>query len=377
HAKDVKRPILVHIVTRKGKGYAPAEKNPTLFHSAPPFNLVTGEPIKENGRPTYTSVFGRTMIKMARTDNQVLAISAAMQEGTGLQDFAQEFPKRFFDVGIAEGHAATFAAGLSKCGFKPVVAVYSTFLQRAYDHILHDCALQNLPVVLAIDRAGIVGEDGSTHNGCFDIAYLRSIPNLTVLAPKDENELQHMLFTAVNHQGGPIAVRYPRGRGYGVELDKELKVLLIGKGEIVYKSEMPNSKIQISNQSQVPKSQNIICIIALGSMVHPAVEAAKILENEGVLVTVVNARFAKPLDGELIMREAKDARLVVTIEEGTLAGGFGSAVLEFLVAKGMSVPVTRLGIPDRFIPHGSRDKILDLCGLSVNKIVEHIKGVAC
>ncbi|MBU0686454.1 MAG: 1-deoxy-D-xylulose-5-phosphate synthase [Candidatus Margulisbacteria bacterium] len=358
HAKEVNGPVLIHILTKKGKGYAPAEKNPTLFHSAPPFDLKTGKPIPKNGRPSYTSVFGKAMVKIAKQNDKVAAITAAMVDGTGLVDFAKEFPKRFFDVGIAEGHAVTFAGGLCKGGFKPVVAIYSTFLQRSYDHIIHDVALQNLPVVFAIDRAGIVGEDGATHNGCFDITYMRSIPNMVVMAPKDENELQNMLFTAANYQDGPISIRYPRGRGFGVALDEKLKNIPVGQAEVVFNP---------------PSGAADVSIIAIGSMVYPSIEAAKSLKKEGIAASVINARYVKPLDEALILKEVGNKKLIVTVEEGTLEGGFGSAVAELLLNHKIVTPVKRLGIPDKFVQHGDRNIILELCGLTPEKIVENVK----
>lgn len=358
HAQDEKRPVLIHLQTKKGKGYRPAEKNPTLFHSAPPFDLKTGKPLPKNGRPSYTAIFGQTMIKLAKANDKIVAITAAMLDGTGLYEFEKQFPNKLFDVGIAEGHAVTFAAGLCKGGLKPIVSIYSTFLQRAYDNILHDVALQELPVVFAIDRAGIVGEDGATHNGCFDLAYMRTVPNMVVMAPKDENELQNMLYTAASYNDGPIAMRYPRDRGIGVSLDEELTALPIGKAEIVYEQEHPTVDV---------------LILALGTMVYPSIEAAKLLAAKGKAVKVVNARFLKPLDSDLIIEAAKVAKLVLTVEDGTLEGGFGSAVLDLLAKQQITTTVKRLGIPDDFIEHGSREKILDLLGLTKEKIAAECK----
>jgi 1-deoxy-D-xylulose-5-phosphate synthase len=356
YAKEVKGPIVVHVITKKGKGYEPSEADPTRFHGIAPFKAETGEETLKSEVPSYTSIFGRTINGLAAKNEKIVAITAAMLDGTGLEAFARNFPARFFDVGIAEEHAVTFAGGLAKGGLRPVVAIYSTFLQRAYDEIMHDVCLQNLPVVFAIDRAGIVGEDGATHNGIFDIAYLRPMPNMTIMAPKDENELQHMLFTAVNHNG-PVAIRYPRGQGMGVVLDASLGKLDIGKGEIVYKSEVRSTKDEVKT-----------LVIAIGSMVYPAVEAAKLAEAKGISSIVVNARFAKPLDDELILKLANEADKIVTVEEGVLDGGFGSAVCELLMDNGINKPIKRLGLPSKFIEHGKRKEILDIYGLTPEKI---------
>ena len=358
YAKEVKGPVVVHVITKKGKGYKPSESDPVKFHGIAPFKIETGEVLSKSDMPTYTSVFGKTLVKLADKNEKIVAITAAMLDGTGLEEFAAAHPDRMFDVGIAEEHAVTFSAGLARSGFRPVVAIYSTFLQRAYDEIVHDVCLQNLPVVFAIDRAGIVGEDGATHNGIFDIAYMRHIPNMTLMAPKDENELQHMLYTAADH-GGPVAVRYPRGQGVGMGLDAGLEKIEIGKAEIVYKS-----KIQSSKSKQV--------IIALGSMVYPSIEAAKIAEARGISSTVVNARFVKPLDEELIIELAKGSDKIVTVEEGVLEGGFGSAVVELLDDNDVRRPVKRIGLPSKFIEHGTRAQILDLYGLTSEKIASSI-----
>ena len=355
HAKEIPGPILIHVLTKKGKGYRPAEQDPTRFHGTGPYDIETGKPLNGGSKsPTYTQVFGRTMVRLAEENQKVIAVTAAMIDGTGLEEFAQGNPGRFFDVGIAEEHAVTFAGALAKGGFRPVVAVYSTFLQRAYDEIIHDVCLQNLPVVFAIDRAGIVGEDGATHNGIFDLAYLRCIPKLVVAAPADENELQSLLYSAIDHNG-PFAIRYPRGCGAGVKLDENIRTLEVGKGEIVFKSKILN-----------PKSKQ--CIISIGSMVYPAIEAAKRLEEKGIAADVINARFIKPLDEKLILEAAGAADLVVTVEEGTLIGGFGSAVGEILSNK----RILRIGFPDTFIEHGKREEILDLYGLTADKIYQSI-----
>jgi 1-deoxy-D-xylulose-5-phosphate synthase len=344
NVKSLDGPVLVHIITTKGKGYEPAEQNPDQFHGVGPFDIATGKVIAgKPSAPSYTGVFGQTMLKLAREDKNIIAITAAMPDGTGLSPFAREFPKRFFDVGIAEQHALTFAAGLAAEGFRPVAAIYSTFAQRAYDQIFHDICLQKLPVTLALDRAGLVGDDGPTHHGSFDLSYLRHLPEMTVMAPKDENELQHMLKTSIC-SGRPMAIRYPRGNGYGVTLDEQLQELPIGKGEL------------ISEGSDV-------AIIAIGSTVYPASEAALRLKAKGISATVVNARFVKPLDRELILSVAAKTGNIVTVEENALMGGFGTAVLELLADEGKKdIRVKRIGIPDHFIEQGSQTQLrADLC----------------
>lgn len=341
HAKEVTGPVMIHIMTKKGKGYPPAEKDPTRFHGTGPFDIATGKPLNGNGKPTYTSVFGRAMAKLAETEPKIVGITAAMIDGTGLEEFAQKFPERFFDVGIAEEHAVTFAGALAKGGYKPVVAIYSTFLQRAYDEIIHDVCLQNLPVVFAIDRAGIVGEDGATHNGIFDIAYLRCLPNMTVIAPSDDLELEEMLEYAVKHNG-PIAIRYPRGTA------------------------------QPAKRKSSPEPQGAqVAIIAVGSMVYPAREAAQKSGN----ARVTNAKFVKPLDKDLILNAVKGAKQVVTVEEGVLDGGFGSAVAELLIDEKINIPILRLGLPSRFIEHGKRDQMLEKYGLTAENIAKRINNI--
>lgn len=353
YAKEVKGPVVVHVLTKKGKGYMPSEADPTRFHGTAPFKIETGELTAKSDIPTYTSVFGRTLAELAGKNGKIVAITAAMLDGTGLEEFSRRYPDRLFDVGIAEEHAVTFAAGLAKQGLRPVVAIYSTFLQRAYDEIIHDVCLQGLPVVFAVDRAGIVGEDGATHNGIFDVAYLRHMPQIVVMAPKDENELQHMLYTALDHDG-PVAIRYPRGQGMGVRMDNEFKKIDIGKAEIVHRSAIASRKPQL--------------VVALGSMVYPAVEAAKSAEARGISSVVLNARYAKPLDEELMISLAEEADKIVTVEEGVLDGGFGSAVVELLIDKGIQKPVKRIGLPSAFIEHGARNKILEMYGLTAEKI---------
>ncbi len=352
--KDFTWPVLVHVITKKGKGCEFAECNPSQFHGTPPFELATGKTTKKSAVLSYTEVFGQTLIKLATDNEKIVAISAAMPEGTGLEKFSERFPDRFFDVGIAESHGVTFACGLAVEGLHPVAAIYSTFTQRAYDQIVHDLCLQNLPVTLALDRAGLVGEDGPTHHGVFDIAYLRHVPNMVLMAPKDENELQHMIRTAVEHPG-PTAVRYPRGTGYGVPMDQELKILEIGKAELLMDG-------------------TDVAIIAIGNMVYPALEAAKRLADDGVSAMVVNARFVKPLDKELVHRAAKKTNRVVTVEEHALMGGFGSAVLESLDAAGIiGVKSLRIGLPDAYIEHGTQALLRKKYGLDADGIYTSVK----
>ena len=352
NVKNLKGPILVHVLTTKGKGYEPAESDPTGFHGLGRFDPDTGEAKKSVGEvPSYTQVFGDTLVRLAQDDPKIVAITAAMPDGTGLVDFRQHFPDRFFDVGICEQHAVTFAAGLALEGMRPVAAIYSTFMQRAYDQVLHDVCLQNLPVVLALDRGGIVGEDGETHQGLFDLSFLRHLPNLTLMAPKDENELRDMLYTAVEHPG-PVALRYPRGKGVGVAFSSTLQKVPIGKAEVLREGED-------------------LLILALGASVYPALDAAEQLEKQGFSATVVNARFVKPLDENLILTLAAKHGRVLTVEENVLAGGFGSAVLELLADRGLTgVSVKRLGIPDIFVEHGAPDILRQKYGLDAAGILQ-------
>lgn len=353
-AKMMKGPVLVHVLTKKGMGYKPAEDNPGLFHGVGPFDIDSGKVIKSSDIPSYTDIFGQTMVKLAHSDENIVAISAAMTSGTGLAKFAKLYPKRFFDVGIAEQNAVTMAAGLAAGGQHPVVAIYSTFLQRAFDQIIHDVCLQKLPVTFAIDRAGIVGEDGATHNGLFDFAYLRPIPNMVIMAPKDKNELQHMLATAVQYQGGPTAVRYPRGAGAGCKLDDNFKTLPIGKAEILKKG------------SQVT-------LLAAGSTVRLAEAAAVILAGRGISAAVINARFIKPLDEECILHYATQTGVLFILEEHVLHGGFGSAVLELLSDRGLKdVRVQCIGIPDVFVEHGSQEAVRKKYGLTTEQVVKAV-----
>ncbi|HET9784179.1 MAG TPA: 1-deoxy-D-xylulose-5-phosphate synthase [Terriglobales bacterium] len=354
--KDHDGPVLLHVVTRKGKGYAQAEELPTKYHGVTAFDISTGAFVKAPASaPSYTSVFGAAMCELAERDPRVVAITAAMTEGTGLNEFAARFPRRFFDVGIAEQHAVTFAAGLACEGLRPVAAIYSTFLQRAYDQVIHDVCLMNLPVTFALDRGGIVGADGPTHNGLYDLAYLAAAPNMTVMAPKDENELRHMMLTAVEH-GAPIAVRYPRGNGVGAEREPARK-LEIGRAEIL-------------------REGSDGAILALGSMVYPCLEAATRLAQEGLSLTVINARFVKPLDEELIACLGADKPFLVTAEEGTVAGGFGALVAALLADRRIPVAQLRIGVPDRIIPHGAPALLHAKYGLDTDGIVQRIREFA-
>lgn len=344
-AKTMKGPVLIHNLTQKGRGYKPAECKADKFHGVGPFCVKSGEVIKNSTKPTYTAVFGDTLIELAGKNTDIVAITAAMPEGTGLKKFAGIYPKRFFDVGIAEQHAVSVAAGLAASGKKPVVALYSTFGQRAYDQILHDVCLQNLPVIFALDRAGIVGEDGPTHHGVFDFSYLRHIPNLVFMAPKDENELRHMLHTAFM-LNCPVAIRYPRGSGLGVELDERLITLETGKAELL-------------------QPGNDLVFLAAGTMVEQCRNAAGILAKAGIQAGIVNARFIKPLDEQLIRSLAQNTGVLVSVEDNVLAGGFGSAVLEYMNAQNLSrVKLLRLGLPDQFIEHGTRELLLTRYGLT-------------
>lgn len=351
-AKKLKGPILVHVLTRKGKGYELAEQQPNFYHGVGPFDpLNPPQPGKRNSPPTYTEVFSDTLITLAKENEKIVAITAAMADGTGLDAFAKKYPTRFFDVGIAEQHAVTFAAGLARKHFRPVVAIYSTFLQRAYDQIVHDVCIQNLPVLFALDRAGIVGEDGETHQGVFDLAYLRHIPQMNIIAPRDENMLQHALLTGLNYNG-PVAVRYPRGKGLGVKLE-QLRTLPWGQGEEL-------------------RPGKDIAIFAVGTMVNLALKAAEQLEKQGLSIAVIDPIFIKPLDGKLITRAALNSRFgLLTVEEHVLAGGFGSAVLEFLELNGYrNIHVKRLGIGDSFVEHGAKDELLSHLGLTMERIVQ-------
>ena len=352
--KGLEGPVLVHVHTKKGKGFLPAEMQPDKFHGVGCFNAETGQVQKKEGQPqSYTTAFSKALLKLAAKDPDITAITAAMPAGTGLKEFGAAYPDRFFDVGIAEQHAVTLAAGMAAAGKRPVVALYSTFAQRAYDQILHDVCLQNLPVTLCLDRAGLVGEDGPTHHGVFDYSYLRHIPNMTIMAPKDENELGQMLFTALQHDG-PVALRYPRGAGLGVACAPDFTALPYGKAEML-------------------SDRGRIVFLAVGSMVDVAEKTAIALSGDGIETAVVNMRFVKPLDTALLQELAQRMDFFVTLEENALAGGFGSAVLEYLADAGLQVPVLRVGIPDAFIEQGSRSELWELCGFQPEQIAERIK----
>ena len=350
--KDVKGPVMLHVVTKKGKGYKPAEEKPTKFHGVGVFDVDTGDSIGKSNSLTFTQAFSDTLVKLAEKDPAITAITAAMPEGTGLDAFRDKFPSRYFDVGIAEEHAATFAAGLAAGGAKPIVALYSTFAQRCYDQILHDIALQNLPVVFALDRAGLVGEDGPTHHGVFDLSFLRDIPNLILAAPADENELQHMLKTAFDAKA-PFVLRYPRGAGFNVPMDSKPKRLEIGKGVWLKKGKDIN-------------------ILAIGNRVHPAMQTAQALAEKGLDCGVINMRFVHPLDTQLIDEALKLSRRLVTVEDNMLAGGFGSAVAEYLADKQADFKLLRLGIGDEFVEHGKVAKLYDRLGLNAEQMTQHI-----
>ena len=351
-AKKIDGPVLVHVLTKKGKGYKPAEESPNKFHGTGPFEIATGKKIANPNAPiTYTEVFGKTLTELANEDKEIIGITAAMPDGTGMSTFAKAHPERFFDVGIAEQHAVTSAAGAAAAGMKPVAAIYSTFLQRAYDSVLHDICMQKLHVTLCLDRAGLVGDDGYTHHGVFDYAYLRSMPEMTIMAPKDENELRHMLKTAVDYDG-PVSVRYPRGSGVGVEINEPMHSLPIGKAEVL-------------------REGKDVCLWAIGSMVQSALQVAAKLAEQGISAGVVNMRFAKPLDKELLLAHAAQYGKIVTLEEGALQGGVGSAVLETLNEAQIlqQCRVLTLGIPDEFVLHGDKKLLMKDLGLDVDAIV--------
>ncbi len=354
--KPLKGPILLHLITKKGKGYPPAEKNPEKFHGIGPFDIKTGEPLKpEKAPPTYTEVFGKTIVKLAEMEPRLVAITAAMKTGTGLTEFAKRFPERFFDVGICEQHAVTFATGLALEGMIPVCAIYSTFLQRAYDQLIHDVALNKAKVIFAIDRAGLVGEDGPTHHGAFDLSYLKVIPGFVIMIPKDEEELKNMLYTALNIPY-PVAIRYPRGYGEGVPISEDFKEIPFGRAEVL-------------------KEGEDVVIIGAGYPVHLAMKAAQILEKEKIYPIVVNLRFLKPIDRETVKRVAKKAKKVITIEDNSIVGGVGSEIAEILLEMGKPIKFKKIGIPDRFIEHGDLENLRKLCGLTVENIVKTVKDL--
>ncbi len=347
----IEGPVLIHVNTKKGKGYKPAENQPSKFHGVSPFVIDNGESKKEKKKASFSQIFGQSLVKIAEKDQDVLGITAAMPEGTGLNILRDKYPNRFFDVGIAEQHAITLASGLAKGGKKPVVALYSSFLQRAYDQVIHDVCIQNLPVTIAIDRSGIVGSDGETHQGTFDLSFLRIVPNMIVMAPRDENQLQHMLYTAIN-SGKPAALRYPRGDIYGVEMDAQLEEIPIGKAEMICEGED-------------------LLIIAIGTTVYPALEAAGLLEKQGVNIGVLDGRFIKPLDEKMILNKMKEYKKILTIEEQVLAGGFGSSILELANGNGLyDLQVRRHGLPDNFIEHGSQARMRNIYKLDSHGIAE-------
>ncbi len=357
-------PTLLHVVTKKGLGYGPAMDNPVWFHASSPFDRETGRPKKKSTTPSYSAIAVNTLIQLAKEDPRIVAITAAMSEGTGLGAFEKIFPDRLYDVGIAEQHAVTFAAGLAAQGMRPVIPIYSTFLQRAYDQVVHDVATQNLPVTLCIDRGGLVAEDGTTHHGAFDLAYLRHVPNMVVMAPKDENELQHMVKSCISYDR-PAAVRYPRGSSLGVDMDPMPQALPLGKGELL-------------------REGTDIALVAIGVTVHQAAAAAERLAQEGISAAVINARFVKPLDGDLIAAVAKEVKCLLTVEESTAMGGFGSAVLELLSEKGIiNLPTRCLGLPDWYIEQGPQDLLREKYGLTADgihqrakELVAHVAGHA-
>jgi len=354
--KNLNGPILLHVITQKGKGYKPAEEDEQKLHGVTPFDKVTGKMYKSDKPqpPSYTKVFGEAVVQLARQNSKIVGITAAMPEGTGLNILKKEIPERFFDVGIAEQHAVTFSAGLATEGYIPICAIYSTFLQRAFDQIIHDVALQHLHVVFALDRAGLVGADGPTHHGAFDLSYLRLIPNMVIMAPKDESELRDMLYTATIYNKGPVAIRYPRGNGVGVPLKENFDLIEIGKAEIL-------------------REGNDIAILAVGSMVYPSLKASEKLSSYGIDAMVVNMRFVKPLDEELLDYVFERFDKVVTVEENTIRGGFGSAVLEYAAMRGVkNVKFLIHGIPDEFIEHGTQNELWGVLKLDPDGIVERI-----
>jgi len=351
---DIKGPLLLHVYTTKGKGYRFAEQDATRFHGISAFEKETGLLKNSSNRPTYSGVFGDTIVELARKQKNICAITAAMTDSIGLGVFAKEFPDRFFDVGIAEGHAVTFAAGLARAGMKPVVGLYSSFFQRTFDNIIHDTALQNLPVVLCLDRAGFVGEDGPTHNGLFDLSFLRQIPNMVVMAPKDENELRDMLMFGVKFSDGPVSIRYPRGTGTATRIRKTFGKIELGKAEPLVEGEDAT-------------------VLAIGETVPNSVKAVEKLEGEGIAVSVVNMRFVQPLDTDLLDKILAKGKPVITVEENMLAGGFGSAVMEYFISRGASPNITMIGVPQIFPAQAKRSKLLELYGLDADSIADTIR----
>lgn len=354
--KNINEPVLIHTLTEKGKGYKPAEEDVTKLHGISPFDKITGKEIKvQSDAPSYTSIFGKAIVQLVEENKKIVGITAAMPEGTGLDYLQKTFPKNFFDVGIAEEHAVTFAAGLATEGIIPVIAIYSSFLQRGFDQIIHDIALQHLHVVFAIDRAGLVGADGPTHHGCFDLSFLRMIPEMVIMAPKDEAELRDMLFTAINYKKGPISLRYPRGNGLGVKLNDKFENIEIGKAEIL-------------------KNGNDVAIIALGNMVEFANKALSLLEKDGINPTLINARFVKPLDQDIINIIAKTHKYIVTVEENSIVGGLGSAVAEVLTENRLKNDLLKIGIPDNFVEQGTQSQLYNLIEIDDKGIYKKIKS---
>lgn len=350
--KKIKGPKILHIITEKGRGYKPAEEKTELFHGIGPFDKLNGAPIKKEGAKSYSSIFGEAIVEAARENRDIIAITAAMKKGTGLTEFSEEFPDRFFDVGIAEQHAVTFAGGLAAGGKRPVCAIYSTFLQRAYDQIIHDIALQRLPVIFCLDRGGIVGGDGATHQGVFDLSYLRIIPNMVVMAPRDEVELKRMFNTAVLYKNGPIAIRYPRGAVEGIPFPSEITPVEIGRGEVLLEGDEP-------------------LILTIGPIVYKILKIVR--EYENINPTVVDCKFVKPLDEKLIINLSKMRKKIITIEDNVIAGGFGSAVLELLINNGIKRDILRMGVPDRFIAHGKKEELFESIGIGLDDLKSRIK----
>ncbi len=355
HVKDLRGPILVHVNTQKGKGYKPAEEDSQKLHGVVPFDKITGKAIKKSDVPSYTKIFGETLVQIAKVNEKVVGITAAMPDGTGLDHLQREIPERFFDVGIAEQHAVTFAAGLATEGIIPVVAIYSTFLQRAFDQIIHDVAIQKLHVVFVLDRAGLVGADGPTHHGSFDLTYLRLIPGMVIMAPKDESELRDMLYTAIEYKKGPIALRYPRGNAIGVPLKEEFSKLPIGKGEILIKG-------------------SDVALLAIGSMVHYAKIAAENLAEDDISVEVINMRFVKPLDEELLLDVFKRFEKIFVLEENTMIGGLGSAILEFAAKVDEKPDIELIGLPDQFVEHGTQQELHSMLGIDPKGISDKVRS---
>lgn len=355
HIKPLKGPILVHTYTEKGKGYKPAEDNAPKFHGVSPFDKVTGETVKKkDALPSYTEIFGKALLRIAEDNKKVVGVTAAMPDGTGLKLLQEKMPDRYYDVGIAEEHGVTFAAGLATKGIIPVVAIYSTFLQRAYDQIFHDVSLQNLHVVFALDRAGLVGADGPTHHGVFDLTFLRMFPKMVIMAPKDEAELRNMLYTAIEYKDGPIALRYPRGSALGVEVKDEFETIPIGTAETL-------------------REGKDVAILAVGNMVRFVSEAAAKLATENISVEIVNMRFVKPLDERMLDKIAKKFEKIITVEENSIVGGFGSGVLEYFSDKGYKNEVVRVGLPDSYVEHATQDQLYNMLELDANGIVKRVK----